>query len=206
MDPSTRRAAAARETRRRVVEAARDSFLELGYPATTIRGIAERAGVSQETIYKAFRSKAGLLKVVYDVTMAGDDDDRPIAERPEAKAVVEAATPAAAAAAYAELARTLNDRAWPLVRTVLAARGGSAEIDEFLGVIDGERLVGAGMHVAGWDRKGWLRPGLSTARARDLVWMFNSPAVKQLAEDRGWSDAEFDDWLTEVLRSQVLDG
>ncbi len=38
------------------------AFLERGYSATTIKDIAERAGVSQETIYKGFGSKANLLK------------------------------------------------------------------------------------------------------------------------------------------------
>ena len=57
MDPSTRRAAAARETRRRVVEAARDSFLELGYPATTMERIAAAAGVAVQTLYYTFRTR-----------------------------------------------------------------------------------------------------------------------------------------------------
>lgn len=204
MEPTTRRAAAARETRRRVVEAARASFLEQGYPATTIRAVAEAAGVSQETVYKSFRGKAGLLKAVYDVTLAGDDEERTIAERPPSLAVAAAPTPAAAAAAYAEHARTLNGRAWPLLRTVLSARGTSAEIEEFARVTDAERLVGAGIAVDGWDGHGWLRPGLTVERAQDIVWMMNSPAVLQLAEERGWSEEEYYDWLTHSLLSQVL--
>lgn len=204
MEPTTRRAVAARDTRRRVIEAARAGFLEQGYPTTTIRAVAERAGVSQETVYKSFRGKAGLLKAVYDVTVAGDDDQRTIAERPESLAVSHAATPTAAALAYAELARTLNERAWPLLRTVLSARGASAEVEEFARVTDAERLVGAGMAVDGWDRRGWLRSGLAAARARDIVWMVNSPAVLQLAEERGWTPDEYYDWLTDTLLSQVL--
>ena len=204
MEPTTRRAAAARETRRRVVEAARASFLEQGYPATTIRAVAEAAGVSQETVYKSFRGKAGLLKAVYDVTLAGDDEERTIAERPPSLAVAAAPTPAAAAAAYAEHARTLNGRAWPLLRTVLSARGTSAEIEEFARVTDAERLVGAGIAVDGWDGHGWLRPGLSAERAQDIVWMMNSPAVLRLAEERGWTGEEYYDWLTHSLLSQVL--
>ncbi len=204
MEPTTPRAVAARETRRRVIEAARAGFLEEGYPATTIRAVAERAGVSQETVYKSFRGKAGLLKAVYDVTLAGDDEQRTIAERPESHAVMTATTPAAAAAAYAAHARTLNRRAWPLLRTVLSARGASAEIEEFARVTDGERLVGAGMAVDAWDGHGWLRPGLTAERARDIVWMLNSPAVLQLAEERGWTEDEYYAWLTQSLLSQVL--
>lgn len=204
MEPTTPRAVAARETRRRVVEAARASFLEHGYPATTIRAVAESAGVSQETVYKSFRGKAGLLKAVYDVTMAGDDDDRPISERPEAIAVWEATTPAASARAHAELARTLNGRAGPLLQTVLAARGTSAEVDDFAATTDGERLIGATMAVELWDSRGWLRPGVTVEHGRDVLWMANSPAVLGLTRDRGWSDDEYYDWIVEVLLTQVL--
>jgi AcrR family transcriptional regulator len=184
------------------VEVARASFLERGYPATTIRAVAEAPGVSQETVCKSFRGKAGLLKAVYDVTLAGDDEEQTIAERPPSLAVTP--TPAAAAAAYVEHARTLNGRAWPLLRTVLSARGTSAEIEEFARVTDAERLVGAGMSVAGWDGHGWLRPGLTAEWARDIVWMMNSPAVLQLAGERGWTEEQYYDWLTQSLLNQVL--
>ena len=110
-------------------------------------------------MYKSFRGKAGLLKAVYDVTVAGDDDQRTIAERPESLAVSAPRRRRQRPRAYAELARTLNERAWPLLRTVLSARGASAEVEEFARVTDAERLVGAGMAVDRWDRRGWLRPG-----------------------------------------------
>ena len=69
------------------------ALLESGFAATTIRSVADSAGVSQETIYKSFGSKAALLKAVYDVALAGDADEVPLAARPEARAVLEAPTP-----------------------------------------------------------------------------------------------------------------
>ena len=38
---------------------------------TTISGVAEAAGVSVQTVCKAFGSKAALAKRVYDVTLVG---------------------------------------------------------------------------------------------------------------------------------------
>src|SRR4051794_39012241 len=109
-DNSSRSAAAAL-TRGRVLAAARSGFLEHGYARTTIRSVAVAAGVSPETVYKTFGSKAALLKSVYDVAMAGDDDPVPIAARPEFRAVREASTPAQVARAYAAYARLLGERA-----------------------------------------------------------------------------------------------
>ncbi len=51
-------------TRERVLEAARDLFNETGYDETTIRAIAERAGVSVGSVFTTFASKAEVLSHV----------------------------------------------------------------------------------------------------------------------------------------------
>ena len=48
-------------TREKVLEAARDLFNETGYEETTIRAIAERAGVSVGSVFTTFASKAEVL-------------------------------------------------------------------------------------------------------------------------------------------------
>lgn len=54
------------DTRRKVLEAARDLFNEIGYDETTIRAIAERAGVSVGSVFTTFASKADVLSQVMD--------------------------------------------------------------------------------------------------------------------------------------------
>jgi AcrR family transcriptional regulator len=51
-------------TRERVVTAARDLFHEVGYEETTIRAIAEKAGVSVGSVFTTFNSKADVLSQV----------------------------------------------------------------------------------------------------------------------------------------------
>ncbi|MFZ0269180.1 TetR/AcrR family transcriptional regulator [Caulobacter sp.] len=51
-------------TRERVLEAAQDLFNETGYEETTIRAIAERAGVSVGSVFTTFASKAEVLSHV----------------------------------------------------------------------------------------------------------------------------------------------
>ena len=53
---------------------------------TTLAAIAERAGVSVETVYKGFGSKKGLLRAAIDVAVVGDAEPIPFVERPEAHA------------------------------------------------------------------------------------------------------------------------
>src|SRR5258705_6222071 len=70
-----------RQTRQRIVQAAGELFVERGYGATTLQGIADRAGVAVQTIYFAFGNKPSLLKELVDVTIAGDDEPIPTMRR-----------------------------------------------------------------------------------------------------------------------------
>ena len=74
---SAARAEQVRETRRKVVAAARDLFLRRGYTGATVEAIAHRAAVSPQTVYNVIGGKAAVLKAVYDVTLAGDDEPVP---------------------------------------------------------------------------------------------------------------------------------
>src|SRR5690349_18248978 len=66
------RRAQADSTRARVIEVTRDMLLSTGYARTTMPKIARSAGVSVETIYKAFGGKPGLVMAVYEHGIAGD--------------------------------------------------------------------------------------------------------------------------------------
>src|SRR5689334_5706672 len=85
-DASGRRARA-RARRVAVVLAARDLFDRDGFRQTTIVGVADAAGVSAESIYKNFGSKANLAKAVFDLVIAGDDEPVPVAQRPAMQAI-----------------------------------------------------------------------------------------------------------------------
>jgi AcrR family transcriptional regulator len=195
---------AARTTRARIIEAAKAGFLAHGFGGTTIRQFAEDAGVSPETIYKTFGGKAALLKSVYDVTLAGDDEDIPLAGRPEAIAVRDAPSPAAAAASYAELAQLISRRIDPLLRVLLGARDTDRALAEFARTIDEERHVGSSFYVRQWGRNGWLRDDITVDQAIDTVWALNSPQPRWLLLDHGWSDEQYTRWLAGLIRRTIF--
>jgi AcrR family transcriptional regulator len=58
---SPRRREQAEATRRLILQAALELFTEQGFAETSIRAVAERADVSDQTIYKTFGDKVGLL-------------------------------------------------------------------------------------------------------------------------------------------------
>ena len=201
---NSRRQDTARTTRARVIDAARTSFLQGGFSGTTIRQVARDAGVSQETIYKTFGNKAALLKSVYDVAIVGDDDDIPLAGRPEAVGVRDAQTPAAAAMAYAQLAQLISSRIDPLLRVLLWARDTDEALAEFAGTTDTERHVGCSFYVQRWAENGWLRDDITVDRAIDALWALNSPQPRWLLLDHGWSDEEYTAWLAGLIQAAIF--
>src|SRR5437879_13848677 len=90
---SERRQEAARRRRREVLAAFRELLFGDGYHATTVRAVAERAGVSVETVYKAFGGKPGMVKALWDITLAGDDEPVPMADRPQTREILRTREP-----------------------------------------------------------------------------------------------------------------
>src|ERR1700755_510567 len=85
-DASGRRAQA-RARRLAVVLAARERLERDGNMPHTIAAIAAQSGVSAESVYKGFGTKAALAKAVFDMALAGDDEPVPVAARPALRAM-----------------------------------------------------------------------------------------------------------------------
>src|SRR6266567_6272521 len=108
-DASSRRESAARN-RAAVLAACRELLFRDGYHRMTIRSVAGQAGVSPETIYKTFGGKPGLVKALWDVTLAGDDQPVAIADRPQMQEVQSAREPAEKLRRWAGFVRGANQR------------------------------------------------------------------------------------------------
>ncbi len=195
---------AARSTRARIIDTAKTAFLHRGFGGTTIRQVADEAGVSQETIYKTFGGKAALLKAVYDVSLASGDEAIPLAARPEAIAVRDAPSPGAAASAYAELAQLISSRIDPLLRVLLGSRDTDKALAEFARTTERERHVGSAFYVRHWEQSGWLRDDITTEHAIDSVWALNSPQPRWLLLDHGWSEEHYTRWLAELISHAIF--
>jgi len=70
-DSSGRRRRAG-ETRENILRVAEQLLRADGYARTSIAGVAAGAGVSVETVYKAFGGKPGLVRAIRDTALAGE--------------------------------------------------------------------------------------------------------------------------------------
>jgi AcrR family transcriptional regulator len=202
---NSRRAERARQSRRQVIDVAHRLLVAEGFAGMRLAEVAEGAGVSVETVYKQFRNKGGLLKAVYDVRLAGDDEPVPLGDRPEYQAIAEERDPAQKVRHYAAIARQISERTGPLTARVLECRGADPEVEVFAQTIEAERLTGAAMFVAHLTGAGALRPGLGADRARDELWVLISPEVwAQLVQRRGWSYEQYEAWLAQAVSAALL--
>jgi len=199
---SRRRADAARRTRAAVVCAFGEMLFADGYRATTIRSVADRAGVSAETVYKVFGGKHGLIKALWDTTLAGDDEPVPMADREQAREVFAAGEPATKVWVFAGLVLAVHERLAPLA-TLLAEAG--PEAYAVLATGEQERRVSARTFVDHLADCGALRAGADPARAADACWaLTGTPLFTKLTAEAGWDGATYRQWLADMLAASLL--
>ena len=186
-----------------MLQAARRLFLDRGYAATTMPAIAAAAGVSVQSVYKAFGNKPALLKAVFDVAIAGDDEPVPVLQREALGRVRAEPDPYRKLSLYGEFVAEVTPRHVPIQ---LLARAAATADPEAAGVWDqlrAERL--AGLTLFARDRDGHLRPGVSVDEARDLLWTYNSPELYELLVlQRGWTPQRYGRWLADALTAALL--
>jgi AcrR family transcriptional regulator len=168
--------------------------------------VARRAEVSTQTVYNAVGGKAALLRAVYDVTLAGDDQPVPIAERPAFLAMLAETDGRRCLARYAALGRELWERAGPLVVGLLSqAAAGDPDLRAFADTIEGQRAAGTAMVAAHVAERFGLRPGLTVQEAGDVLWTLTAlELIERLVVRRGWSADRAEAWLAEAMADALL--
>ncbi len=205
-DASRRREQAA-GTRHRIVEAAAALFVERGYAGTTIPAIAAGAGVAVETVYRSATGKAGLLAAAVQAALAGgvERSERPVEQREGIRRVIEEPDPRRQLADYAHTQPGVWTRVGPLLRVLDSAASSDPALERLQADLATQRLDGMRRLADLLDGQGRLRPGLTAARAADLVWTLCAQAnFDALVGQRGWTHREYESWLADMLAAALL--
>jgi TetR/AcrR family transcriptional regulator of autoinduction and epiphytic fitness len=202
---SSNRARQARETRRRIVEAAALLFVRDGYSATSISAIAEEAGVAVPTVYASVRSKANILRAVVDLTVRGDDEAAPLASRAGWQEIERQQNPREQLALFAHLHRQICDREAAVFAQLEAAAGADPEATQLLAEHDQRRYETQRRLARSLHRRKQLKPGLAARDAADVLWTLASERTYlALVRDRGWKADNYEHWVAEQLAAALL--
>jgi AcrR family transcriptional regulator len=193
----THRQKQAQATRNMIVLAAQALFLEQGYICTTIETIAERAGVATSTIYAIFGSKRGILRAIRDSWH----------ERTHIREVLAADQQSANPAERLEQLAAATRRQWEMGAEVTAIYTGAAAADPRAAAELTQALTGRrqGLQHFANSLEPHLRPGVDAPHAAAILQALCMPEVfDELVRHSGWSVDEYQSWLVEILKRELL--
>lgn len=202
VEPQPPRRARAADTRRRIIDAAFDSFAARGYQATTMAEVARRAQVAEQTMYFSFGSKAALLREVMVVRRAPDAGPTEVVSQSWIQDVMTTRDQRRAFAVIVENATEIFRRLAPIAGAMTSAGLSDPDVAEVLEVIAGERRDGMSRVIAAIATKGPL--ATSERHATDVLDVVQSMATyNAFVRDCGWTTEEYKAWAYRTL-TQLL--
>lgn len=185
---ATQRRKAARDTQRAIVAAARSTFIERGYTATTMAVIAESAGVALDTVYASVGRKPELFRLLIETAISGQPEPVSAEQRDYVRAIREAADPRVKIDLYAYAIGQIQARLAPLFRVLQEAARSDPDLAALWAEIADRRADNMRHFVTDViDGGSTLPDGLTIDEAADLIWATNGTELYLLlVEDRGW--------------------
>lgn len=171
--------------------------MERGYAATTIETIAAEAGVAVSTVYAIFKNKRAVLR---EIRMAWH-------ESTHARQIYEEARRQPDPEQRLEMVAHANRRQWELGASLIAVYQGAAAVDPEAAAELEEALRG---RRAALDRvvegtKEALRTDLDVGRAAAILRaLCRAEVYRELVDESGWSPDEYELWLGQTLKGQLL--
>jgi AcrR family transcriptional regulator len=186
-----------------VLDAAERMFLDQGYAATTIAAIAREAGVSVETVYKAFGGKAGVVRAVYQRGLTGrgpvpayQRSDQMRAQETDSRTIMRE---------WGRLTAEVASVVSPIRLLIRSAALIDPEMAALLKANDDERLERMRHHARFLKERGYLRDGIKVGEATDILWTCSSVELYDLLVlQRGWSLPRFAQFIAEFMIASLL--
>jgi AcrR family transcriptional regulator len=200
---SVRQDQAAR-TRALIMDAAAELFMSDGYARTSVRAIAERAGVAADTVYATFGTKVRVLTAVIDSRLAPPGVAN-VMDRPDATAVRDEPDQRRQLHLFARDIAALSSRVRPIYEVLRTASAVEPEVREVFTETEHQRLANM-RRLASWlAARGRL--AMDRERAARTIWALASPEVaRMLCDVGGWTERQHAAWLEEVLVATLLPG
>jgi AcrR family transcriptional regulator len=197
---SDTRSDAALRTRSRVLDAGRFLFTRKGIDATTIGQIAERAGVSEATVYATVKSKSGLLHAVLQEAMFG-----PRFQDAQQK-LQGVGDPVERIALTAQVARAIYEGESKELGVLVKSSAFSPELRKVQQAFENLRREMQQERIQALFKAGRARKGLTREVAATLLWLYTAREIyHKLVLESGWTPDRYQAWLEKTLLEALTD-
>jgi AcrR family transcriptional regulator len=202
---SERRERQARETRERILAAASAELERKGFVATSMRAVAQAAGVSVPAVELAFGTKSELLRAAISFAIRGDGEPVPMLKRSWAQSAHDASRVADFLAIVGVVLVQGERRSAGLILAAFEAANRDESMSDLADQLRGQRTETAAWLVDELIRRAPLRGAITRDQAIDTVWLLMDPhGFVALTRDRGWTDERFAAWFIDSVQQLLL--
>ena len=203
---SSLRAEHAADTRRRILRAAADVFVEVGYAGARIEDIATRAGVAVPTVYKVLTNKTNLLMGALNEAMTGAGDNAGAIDQ-QSWFIEQLEEPDAVRQLQlvARNARRMYERAGRLLNVLRAAAPLDAELDHVWADITSDRLKRSRRTANNLLEKAGARARLSRDDTAVTLLALTEPELFMAFATGKRTADQYETWLGDVLCRSLLE-
>jgi AcrR family transcriptional regulator len=198
-NPPSLRERRAQLTRDEILRAARRLFAERGYARTSVRDVAQAAGVSAQTVYDSVGSKHELVSQLNDLI----DAEAGVAAI--VRAAAESGDPWELAAAPARVTRSIIEHCGDIVLALVSGAAAEPELAAVLAEGQRRHLEGARGVIGGLRGLEALDAALDPDEAAEtLAAVSDFRLALVLRDSYGWSLDRLESWIAATSRALLL--
>jgi len=197
--PPTLRERQAQLTQAEILKAARRLFAERGYTRTSVRDIAEAAGVSAQTVYDSIGSKQALVLRLNDLidTEAGVLDI--------ARTLGNSNDPVVVASVSATITRSILEHCSDIVHALVTGASAESDLQVVLDEGHSRHVGGARRTVDQLNAMNALPESMDVEEAVDTLAAVSDIQFALLLRDSyGWSLDRIESWIANTSRALLL--
>jgi AcrR family transcriptional regulator len=195
----------AEATRRRIIRAAHEEFVQQGFHGATVAAIAKRARVATQTVYFVFHTKPELISAVIDTAVMGEEEPIAPEQMPWFAEMLAEPDAADSLRIFIRGAGEVYQRASRISEVLRAAALTDVEVKRTYERHERLRTVGYRQVAEMLAAKGRLRDGLTVDTATDvLLTVYGDTTYHLLTTERGWSHDQAIGWMADSLPGLIL--
>jgi AcrR family transcriptional regulator len=189
----------AQQTRAEILRAARRLFAENGYSRTSVRQVAQEAGVSTQTVYDSIGSKQALVAHLNDLI----DTEAGVGEIVGTAAG--SGDPQQVAAMSARVMRSIVENCGDILHALVTGAAAEPELRAVLEEGHRRHVEGARSVVRLLKKLGALGAGVDARTAAESLAALTDFRFAMLLRDSyGWSLDRVESWMVETSRTLLL--